>query len=321
MENGKALNLAAPAFKKLNLGCGWDLREGYVNVDFQDFHKPDLVADVRELSILPSSWFDEIVAQDVLEHLPRLDTPRTLAEWNRLLCIGGLLHLRMPNIVGLAELLVSPEKADIENQKNLVQCLFGTQAYTGDWHLTSFTEPLVRHYLAEAGFIIVRLGSRDHWLFDVTAKKSRLVAPIGADPRAVSFSYAPFPEPKPAPDSGLVLGSAFYGWEGNWRDGAHSWSSGSATLSLVNATSRAVDKQYSFALSTTSKRNVSIVTPEATKTVELNPGSPVTVGPFNLKLPPGETRISFETDRPAVPAGDGDARAIAFSVAIVPQPN
>jgi predicted SAM-dependent methyltransferase len=169
MANGKALNLRAPVFKKLNLGCGWDLREGYINVDFQAFHNPDLVADVRELSSLPSGWFEEIIAQDVLEHLPRLDTPRTLAEWNRLLCIGGLLHLRMPNIIGLAELLASPDKVDIENQKRLVQCLFGTQAYTGDWHLTGFTEPLVRHYLAEAGFNIVKLGSRDHWLFDVTA--------------------------------------------------------------------------------------------------------------------------------------------------------
>ena len=173
MGNFNTLNLSAPAFKKLNLGCGYDLRKGYINVDFQDFHKPDLVADVRDLSILPSGWFEEIIAQDVLEHLPRLDTPKALAEWNRLLRIGGLIYLRMPNIVGLAELLLSPEKQSIENQKLLVQCLFGTQAYTGDWHLTGFTEPLVRHYLSDAGFEIVTMGSRDHWLFDVTAQKVR----------------------------------------------------------------------------------------------------------------------------------------------------
>jgi predicted SAM-dependent methyltransferase len=321
MGNGKALELTTPAFKKLNLGCGWDLREGYINVDFQDFHKPDLVADVRELSSLPSGWFEEIVAQDVLEHLPRLDTPRTLAEWNRLLCIGGLLHLRMPNIVGLAELLVRAENAGIENQKHLVQCLFGTQAYTGDWHLTSFTEPLVRHYLAEAGFDIVKLGSRDHWLFEVIAKKSRSVAPVGADPRAASFTVAPFPEPHPIPDPDPVLDSAFYGWEGDWRKGAHSWSSGSATFSLVNPTSKQLEKQYSFVLRALSKRNVTVITPEASQTVELSPGNPLTVGPFNLKLGPGVTTVRFTTDRPGVIAGGGDTRTIAFSVAIVPQPD
>ncbi len=55
---------------RLNLGCGWDLREGYLNVDVHDFHKPDLVADVTKLDMLPSGRYREIIAQDVLEHLP-----------------------------------------------------------------------------------------------------------------------------------------------------------------------------------------------------------------------------------------------------------
>jgi predicted SAM-dependent methyltransferase len=316
MENRNALNLTAPAFKKLNLGCGFDLRDGYVNVDFQAFHKPDLVADVRELSMLPSGWFEEILAQDVLEHLPRLDTPKALVEWNRLLCVNGLLFLRMPNIVGLAELLVSPENADIENQTLLVQCLFGTQAYTGDWHLTGFTEPLVRHYLSETGFEILTMGSRDHWLFDVTAQKLRSAVPTGgADPRRAAFSVVLLPEPSQEPVP--VLGPAFYGWEGDWRKGAHSWSRGAATLVFVNSTSKMLEGRYSFSLNATAKRHVTVITPAETKTVELIPGSPLTVGPFDLRLQPGETPIRFETDRPAVPAGAGDPRPITFSVAIV----
>jgi predicted SAM-dependent methyltransferase len=159
--------------RKVNLGCGFDLREGYLNVDFQDFHKPDLVGDVRSLPTLPSGYFEEIVAQDVLEHLPRLDTPVALSEWNRLLCMGGLLHLRAPNIIGLAELFLVPERQSIDDQKLLVQCLFGTQAYNGDWHLTGFTEKLLRYYLAESGFEVVTLVPKDHWLFDATARKTR----------------------------------------------------------------------------------------------------------------------------------------------------
>jgi predicted SAM-dependent methyltransferase len=160
-----------PHAKKLNLGCGFDLRSGYLNVDFQDFHKPDLVADVRDLWMLPSGYFDEIVAQDILEHLPRLDAPKALAEWSRLLRTGGVLYLRTPNIVGLAELCGHPEKQSIDEQKLLVQCLFGTQAYTGDWHHTAFTESLLGYYLAEAGFKIVTLSPKDHWLFEVTAER------------------------------------------------------------------------------------------------------------------------------------------------------
>jgi SAM-dependent methyltransferase/predicted SAM-dependent methyltransferase/uncharacterized protein YbaR (Trm112 family) len=167
--------------RKLNLGCGFDLRAGYWNVDFQDFHKPDMVGDVRNLSTLPAGYFEEILAQDVLEHLPRLDTPLALAEWNRLLCIGGLLHIRVPNIVGVADLLVHPERQSIDDQKLLVQCLFGTQAYNGDWHLTGFTDKLLHYYFAEAGFKVEALRPRDHWLFEATARKTRDL--LNAEPK------------------------------------------------------------------------------------------------------------------------------------------
>src|SRR4051794_7895478 len=71
-----------PAFpRRLNLGCGFDIREGYLNVDVNDFHKPDLVCDITNLRDLPANYFDEVLAQDVLEHIPRLKTQDTLAEW------------------------------------------------------------------------------------------------------------------------------------------------------------------------------------------------------------------------------------------------
>lgn len=78
--------------RKLNLGCGFDLREGYLNVDMNVWHKPDLLADVRKLGFLPAQYYEEILAQDVLEHLPRTETLRVLAHWNRPLKMGGKLY-------------------------------------------------------------------------------------------------------------------------------------------------------------------------------------------------------------------------------------
>ena len=65
-----------------------------------------------------------------------------------------------------------PDKQSIADQKTLVQCCFGTQAYSGDWHLTSFTPKLLEHYLGEAGLSVVESSPKDHWLLDVTARKS-----------------------------------------------------------------------------------------------------------------------------------------------------
>ena len=159
--------------QRLNLGCGWDRREGYLNVDMHGWHEPDLLADVRKLGFLPAKHYDEIIAQDVLEHLPRTDTLRTLAHWNRPLRMGGRLVIRVPSVLGVARLLERPENQGVAKQEELMQCLFGTQAYTGDFHFTSFTPALLEGYLTAAGFRIAALDVRDEWLFDVTAEKVR----------------------------------------------------------------------------------------------------------------------------------------------------
>ncbi len=157
--------------RKLNLGCGFDIRSGYLNIDFQDFHHPDLVADIRKLDMLPSEFYEEIIAQDCLEHFPRCDTEPALAEWSRLLKSGGILKLRVPNLIGLLELFLMESKQSVEEHKLLVQCMYGTQAYNGDWHFTGFTQILLEDYLEKAGFHNIKLKNKDHWLFDVTCEK------------------------------------------------------------------------------------------------------------------------------------------------------
>ncbi len=171
------------SLRKLNLGCGWDHRPGYINVDFVPHHKPDLLADVRDLSMFPADHFDEILAQDVLEHLERTEIDSALEEWARLLRPGGELFVRVPNIIGVAELL--KEKLSFEEQSTLVQNLFGTQAYTGDYHHVGFTEITLRTQLHAAGLEVVSLEAKDRWLFDcVSVKRDK---PFELDLGALSF--------------------------------------------------------------------------------------------------------------------------------------
>lgn len=139
------------------------------------------------------------------------------------------------------------------------------------------------------------------------------------DPRRLAFALRLMQETAVSPDPVPVLSSDFYGWEGDWRKGAHTWCRGSATLTLLNMTSQPIRKSYTFELNTTSRRHVTVITPTARKVIELIPGNPVTVGPIDLTLAPGETPIHFETDQPPAVAGPGDPRTITFSVRIVPQ--
>ena len=123
--------------------------------------------------MLPSGRYSEIVAQDILEHLPRTSTVAVLKEWSRLLQDGGLLHIRVPSVIDLVELLKAPENQAVERQEMFVQCLFGTQAYTEDTHFTTFTEPILRNYLSQAALAPTTWRIYDGWLFEVDSVKVR----------------------------------------------------------------------------------------------------------------------------------------------------
>jgi predicted SAM-dependent methyltransferase len=176
---------------KLNLGCGFDHRAGYVNVDLNHEHAPDLVSDATRLDAVADSVCAEVLAQDMLEHLPRAKAETALREWNRVLQPQGRLLIRVPSLVHLLKLLSDGHRQGVEQQLELIQCLFGTQAYDGDFHLNGFTEVTLRHLLQQCGFKVQSISLVDEWMFDVLATKQRHERP---DPMLLLASDGDFVE-------------------------------------------------------------------------------------------------------------------------------
>ncbi|WP_146029861.1 DUF4214 domain-containing protein [Erythrobacter sp. SAORIC-644] len=158
--------VAPTAYRKLNLGCGFDLREGFVNVDLNDFHSPDIVADISDLRDFPSGYYEEVVAQDVLEHMTREVSKVAFTEWARLLSPTGVLKVRIPSLIGLLT-LIQTRSWDVEWHNHVVHLTFGTQAYNGDFHLTGFTPPILLDWAASAGVMLVSASLVDEWLYDL----------------------------------------------------------------------------------------------------------------------------------------------------------
>lgn len=196
--------------KKLNLGCGNDYREGYVNVDMNTSHRVDLVSDVTWLKTIADGSCAEVLAQDVLEHIPRARGATALKEWNRVLERGGKLRLRVPSLIHLLGLLKDENRQSVQEQKQLIQCLYGTQGYEGDFHFNGYTEVTLRQELLTAGFELTQLKIVDEWLFDAEAHKVQHRAPdavlhIAADEDFIASLFKTLLGRAPDPD-----GLAYY---------------------------------------------------------------------------------------------------------------
>ena len=82
--------------KKLNLGCGEDYKEGYVNIDFHSHIKIDKVHDLNQFPYpFDDNEFDFIEASHVLEHLDRPFV--VMQELHRIIKPGGTLNVKVPH--------------------------------------------------------------------------------------------------------------------------------------------------------------------------------------------------------------------------------
>jgi predicted SAM-dependent methyltransferase len=81
---------------QLNLGCGTDRKEGWVNLDYNPDYHPDVVHD---FDVLPypfeNEQFERIYCSHVLEHVK--DLFGTLDELLRILKKDGVIHVPVPH--------------------------------------------------------------------------------------------------------------------------------------------------------------------------------------------------------------------------------
>jgi predicted SAM-dependent methyltransferase len=81
---------------KLNLGCGEDYRDGYINVDIGNCRK-DVEHDLENFPYpFSNNQFYEIVMQHCIEHISREQFPTLIRELHRISAPGCILHISAP---------------------------------------------------------------------------------------------------------------------------------------------------------------------------------------------------------------------------------
>jgi hypothetical protein len=119
---------------KLNLGSGKDWRKDYINADIQP-HKSDWRLDITKVPWgividtrfgrfpVKKEMFTEIIANDVLEHIPDLVTAMT--NCRDLLKRGGEMHIHVPYYLSLGA-WQDPTHVRAFNENSFL--------YYTDWH-------------------------------------------------------------------------------------------------------------------------------------------------------------------------------------------
>ena len=134
---------------KVNLGCGDDVLAGYVNMDARPVG--DIVGDVTKLPWADSS-VDEMRAMDILEHFPVTRSALILQEWRRVLSVGAVLTLRVPNMQSLGDLI----SHDDGRCELYIRNVYGGHRWgedgSFDAHHTGWTPRLLDLLLQRCGF-------------------------------------------------------------------------------------------------------------------------------------------------------------------------
>jgi hypothetical protein len=146
---------------RLNVGCGADVRPGWVNVDCRRLH-PEGEAfwccDIRDLGErVEDESMDEVCAMDLLQFLPWRDVGPVLIALARKLRPGGRLYVEVPDLEevvrSIADGRVSAEVAE--------RALYGAQGYPEDTCRSFWTAGLVDKRLAMVGVVVERLEQQD----------------------------------------------------------------------------------------------------------------------------------------------------------------
>lgn len=139
--------------KSLNVGCGERTFAFYpsnefecVNYDERDLKCVDVVGDIHDLSSFKDEEFDFILASDIIEHFPIINTQDILKEWLRVLKLGGTIEFRLPNLSA-----ITAEYVKNNNARTVSWLLYGGQDYSGNFHYVGFDRQLFKEEYSKVG--------------------------------------------------------------------------------------------------------------------------------------------------------------------------
>jgi len=136
---------------KINLACGNDYREGYLNIDNQSMFQGKID---RKANIFTLKWkensLDEILLLHFAMYIDSLEMPLLLRKWNSWLKTGGKLIIETGDLKKIAGTIYQSTEPETINGTNGVMQLFGWANMRG--HKWAWCYETLEPLLRQAGF-------------------------------------------------------------------------------------------------------------------------------------------------------------------------
>jgi len=126
--------------------------------DLDESTKPDIRADARQIPE-PPNRFDEVRSRHVLEHFTSWEAPELLKEWLRILKVGGIIRVKVPNLDWAMRTILAHEDGEKVSRDDLWYAwgvLYGTQEFKhaanpGMIHRNGYTARVLKNLFEQVG--------------------------------------------------------------------------------------------------------------------------------------------------------------------------
>lgn len=143
---------------KLNLGCGEDILNNYINIDCRPIPNIDLCFAIDEHALpFQDNLIAEIRMRDFLEHIPFRKVSFVLTECFRVLRKKGIVIIQTPDLEAIAnKIILNPDFRynELKGFEAISFWVYGAQDYPENYHKSGFTQQALSKLLRRIGFNI-----------------------------------------------------------------------------------------------------------------------------------------------------------------------
>lgn len=143
---------------RLNIGCGPDIKEGYINIDSCPLNDNVVVMDIKNLDF-PENSIDEIYAKDILEHLSITDVKKLIKICSKICKTGSKIFIQTINI----DAIIDAYKSGVWDIDILNYMLFAGKNWVDgisrneDFHKSCYSLDFISKLLNDHGFEIIHI--------------------------------------------------------------------------------------------------------------------------------------------------------------------